>query len=245
MAPNATRGRELAGTAVTNELLAHLPDGEWEMLVPAGRVVPLGHAAVLFADGEPAHVAYFPLSCIVSMITVMSNGDECEYGCIGREGMLGLQIALGAQPLRGQAICQLAGTAIQFDGDMIHDLTVSNRAPELHRLLLRYAQATINVLAQSAACNALHPISQRAARWMLQSRDRAGNDFFSLTQDFLAKMLGVRRASVSEAAGSLQDSKIIEYTRGHIHVLDGAALERSSCECYQLMRSEYARVFAA
>jgi CRP-like cAMP-binding protein len=245
LTPSATFGRELAGTAVTNELLAHLPDDEWEMLRPAARIVSLGHAAVLFADGEPSHVTYFPLSCIISMITVMANGDECEYGCIGREGMLGLQIALGAQPLRGQAICQLIGKAIQFDGDLIHNLTVSNRAPELHRLLLRYAQATINVLAQSAACNALHPISQRAARWMLQSRDRAGDDFFSLTQDFLAKMLGVRRASVSEAAATLQDSKIIEYTRGHIHVLNGAALERASCECYQLMRSEYARVFTS
>jgi CRP-like cAMP-binding protein len=115
----------------------------------------------------------------------------------------------------------------------------------LHRLLLRYAQATINVLAQSAACNALHPIPKRAARWMLQSRDRAGNDYFSLTQEFLAKMLGVRRASVTTAAAELQDSRIIEYNRGHIHVLDEKALEEKSCECYQLMRQEYTRVFAA
>jgi len=177
------------------------------------------------------------------MISEMANGDECEYGCIGREGMLGLQVALGAQPLRGRALCQLEGEAVRFDGAILRGLTASGKAPELHRLLLRYAQATINVLAQSAACNALHPITQRAARWLLMSRDRAGSDTFSLTHEFLAKMLGVRRASVSTIAEVFQSKDIIQYRRANVRIVNSEALEAEGCECYQLMRDEYRLVF--
>jgi len=152
------------------------------------------------------------------MVAEMANGDECEYGCIGREGMLGLQVALGAQPLRGRALCQLEGKAIRLDGAILRKLTASGEAPALHRLLLRYAQATINVLAQSAACNALHRVHTRTARWLLQTRDRAGSNSFPLTQEFLAKMLGVRRSSVTEIAGDLRRRKIIDYGRGTIHI---------------------------
>jgi CRP-like cAMP-binding protein len=177
------------------------------------------------------------------MIAEMANGDECEYGCVGREGMLGLQIALGAQPLRGRALCQLEGEAVRFDGAFLHAITDSGETPELHRLLLRYAQATINVLAQSAACNALHANPERTARWLLLSRDRAGNNRFSLTHEFLAKMLGVRRSSVTKIAEALQDDGIISYARGHIQILDENALAAKSCECYGIIRDEYALVF--
>ncbi len=227
----------------TNDLLRHLPASEWALLRPAADEVLLESGQLLFADGEPGKVVYFPQTCIVSMIAEMADGTECEYGCIGREGMLGLQIALGAQPLRGRGLCQLAGTAVRIDGSLLHALTTSDAAPELHRLLLRYAQATINVLAQSAACNALHSLPQRTARWLLSSRERAGADSFELTQEFLSRMLGVRRASVTVAAGHLQDAGTIRYTRGHIEVLDAAALETASCECYAVMRDEYAKVF--
>jgi CRP-like cAMP-binding protein len=226
-----------------NKLLAHLPLAEWELLAPYSSTVTLKHAEQLFDDHDPGDVTYFPLTSIVSMIAEMANGDECEYGCIGREGMLGLHVALGAQPLRGQGLCQLEGTAVRFDGFVLRKFTENGQAPELHRLLLRYAQATINVLAQSAACNALHPVSQRTARWLLQSRDRAGNDYFSLTQEFLSRMLGVRRSSVTVVAGDLQRDGLIEYNRGHIKLLDRDALIAQSCECYQLMRDEYERVF--
>jgi CRP-like cAMP-binding protein len=227
-----------------NDLLRNLPEHEWELLRPHARLVTLRNAQLLFANGEPSDVTYFPLSCIISMLAEMANGDECEYACIGREGMLGLQIALGAQQLEGRALCQLEGEALQCDGEVLRELTASGRAPELHRLLLRYAQATINVLAQSAACNALHTLGQRTARWLLSSADRAGSDRFELTQDFLSRMLGVRRASVTKAAGMLQRAHAIEYTRGHIHVLDRALLEAQSCECYLLMRKQYETVFA-
>jgi CRP-like cAMP-binding protein len=226
-----------------NHVLAHLPPDEWKLLKPHVRIVTLKAAELIFADAEPALVTYFPLTCIISMIAEMANGDECEYGCIGREGMLGLQIALGAQPLRGQALCQLEGEAVCIDGAILHDLTASGAAPELHRLLLRYAQATINVLAQSAACNALHSNLQRTARWLLLSRDRAGSDDFALTHAFLAKMLGVRRASVTEIAEQFQAAGIIEYTRGHIRVLSDAALEGQSCECYRIIRDEFMLVY--
>ena len=227
-----------------NHLLAHLPASEWKALEARAVVVSLRQGELVFSGDEPVDLEYFPLTCIISMIAEMANGDECEYGCIGREGMLGLQVALGAQPLRGQALCQLAGEALRLDGSVLRDLSRSGTAPELQRLLLRYAQATINVLAQSAACNALHSVTERTARWLLMSRDRAGSDEFTLTQEFLAKMLGVRRASVTAIAGKLQDQGIIKYRRSSIHVVDTVGLEAISCECYKLMRDEYALVYA-
>lgn len=239
---NSARTREATPTA--NSLLRHLPAGEWDLLRPHGALVTLKMSQLLFANGEPSSITYFPLSCIISMVAEMANGDECEYGCIGREGMLGLQIALGAQPLQGRALCQLEGAALCFDGEVLRGLTASGEAPELHRLLLRYAQAMINVLAQSAACNALHSIAQRTARWMLSSRDRAGSRHFELTQEFLSRMLGTRRPSVTEAAGALQRTGIITYRHGHVEILDEAALEAAACECYALIREEYQTVFA-
>ena len=137
------------------------------------------------------------------MMALMKNGQEIEYGSIGREGMVGLQVALSAQPLRGRAICQLEGEAVIFEGAELRALEDA-AAPMLQRLLLRYAQGTINVLAQSTACNALHTVRQRTARWLLMTRDRAGGDTFDLTQEFLSKMLGVRRSGVTEAAGDMR-----------------------------------------
>jgi CRP-like cAMP-binding protein len=226
-----------------NELLAHLPPLEWVLLAPHSAIVTLKQAEILFDDHDPGDVTYFPLTCIISMIAEMGNGDECEYGCIGREGMLGLHVALGAQPLRGRGLCQLEGTAVRFNGSILRGVTDTGKAPELHRLLMRYAQASINVLAQSAACNALHSIPERTARWLLQSQDRAGADEFWLTQEFLSRMLGVRRASVTEVANDLQNDGTIKYTRGRIQVLERSILQEKSCECYQLITEEFKRVF--
>jgi CRP-like cAMP-binding protein len=238
--------RETPADPMHNAVLRSLPANEWELLEPHGEIRTLRHSQMLFRDDEPGDMAAFPLTCIISMITAMHNGDECEYGTIGREGLLGLQVALGAQPLRGQALVQLEGEAVLFPGSLLRERTFEENAmPELRRLLLRYAQATINVLAQSAACNALHPIATRTARWILSSRDRAGSDYFSLTQDFLARMLGVRRGGVSAAAADLQKAGVIEYNRGHIRVLNRAGLEARSCECYAIIRDEYERVLAA
>lgn len=225
----------------TNALLAQLPATEWSLMVAEAEIVTLRYAEVLFNDGEPADIVYFPLTCIVSMMALMQNGQEIEYGSIGREGMVGLQVALNAQPLRGRAICQLEGEAVRFQGEELRRLE-NAAAPRLQRLLLRYAQGTINVLAQSTACNALHSVRERTARWLLMTRDRAGGDTFDLTQEFLSKMLGVRRAGVAESASDLQKEGIIDYIRGQIKVLDKERLEAAACECYVHIRDEYARV---
>lgn len=210
-------------------------------MVSEAEVVTLKYAEVLFEDGEPSDMVYFPLTSIVSMISLMKNGQEIEYGSIGREGMVGLQVALDAQPLRGRAICQLEGEAVRFRGKELRRLENAT-APRLQKLLLRYAQGTINVLAQSTACNALHSVRERTSRWLLMTRDRAGSDTFDLTHEFLSKMLGVRRAGVTEAANDLQKEGILEYTRGQIRVVDGDRLEAAACECYDYIRDEYARV---
>ncbi|MEA2718178.1 MAG: hypothetical protein QOJ39_42 [Candidatus Eremiobacteraeota bacterium] len=225
---------------LANDLLQHLPADEWQRLSEDAQIITLHAADVVFSDDEPPDMAFFPLTAMISTMALMRDGDEIEYGSIGREGMLGLQVALGAQPLRGRAICQLDGEVLCLPGT---SLRRAADAPELHRLLMRYAQSTINVLAQSAACNGLHSVRERTARWLLMTRDRAGDDNFPLTQAFLSKMLGSRRAGVSDAAGDLQRDGIIEYERGHIHVRDSVRLERASCECYERIRDEYARVF--
>ncbi len=229
----------------SNDLLAHLPQAEYEKLIRGSRVVTLKHAQLLFADGEPQNMAYFPLTALVSMIAEMKDGSAVEYGSIGREGMVGVQVALGAQPLRGRAICQLEGTALCVDGSAIQDLAQLGRSPELHRLLLRYAQATINVLAQSAACNALHSVRQRCARWLLITRDRAGSQNFKLTQEFLAMMLGLPRTSVTATAADFQREGAIKYSRGNVSILKEPALNQWACECYDVIADEYRQVFQA
>ncbi len=172
-------------------------------------------------------------------MAVMRNGDEIEYGSIGREGMVGLQVALGAQALRGRAICQLEGEVLCLPSAAVA-IPIVPRSFTVCSCAMRKAPSTCS---QSAACNALHSVRERTARWLLITRDRAGADDFALTQDFLSKVLGVRRAGVTEAAGDLQRESIIEYTRGTIRVLDAVRLEHASCECYQRIRDEYARVF--
>ncbi len=225
-----------------NALLRSLPGAEWALLSPRAEIITLKLGAVLFEREEPGDMVYFPLTAIVSMISLMKDGREIEYGSIGREGMVGLQVALNAQPLIGRAIRQLEGEVVRFTGEELRSIE-SGAGSELHRLLLRYAQATINVLAQSTACNALHSVRQRTARWLLMTRDRADNQRFDLTQEFLSKMLGVRRQGVTEAASDFQKSGTINYIRGQIQIYDNERLESEACECYSLIREEYLKVF--
>lgn len=224
---------------LANDLLRTLSAAERRVVCEHARVVAFSAGDVLFEDGEPPNLAYFPLTATVSTLAFMRDGREMEYGSIGREGMIGLQAALGAQPLRGRGLCQLGGDVLSIPAK---ELRVPGRAPELHRLLMRYAQSTINVLAQSAACNTLHSLRERTARWLLMSCDRAGATHFHLTQEFLARMLGARRSGVTKVAGALRRDSVIEYKRGELRVLDRAALANASCECYDVIRAEYARV---
>jgi CRP-like cAMP-binding protein len=225
-----------------NRILGRLPADEWSRLAASACIVTLKHAQVLFKDDEPSDMAYFPLTAIVSMIALLKDGREIEYGTIGREGMIGLQVALGSQPLRGEAMVQLEGEAAVFDGAFLRNMR-EDHDTVLHALLLRYAQATINVLAQSTACNAVHTIRERAARWILMTRDRAGGNEFPLTQEFLSKMLGVRRAGINDVAREFQQQGLITYAHGHMEILDGEALEKAACECYEIVTEEYEHIF--
>jgi CRP-like cAMP-binding protein len=234
------QGRIQQRNPKANDLLRVLPDREFARFTEGAEVVTLANGDVLFNHDEPSSVGYFPLNSVISTIALMKNGQEVEYGSIGREGMVGLQVALGLQPLRGRAICQLEGEVLRVPRSNLEELPVT--APRLQWLLMRYAQGTINVLAQSTACNALHSVRQRTARWLLMTRDRAGSDRFDLTQEFLSKMLGVRRAGVTEVALELQRAGIIDYARKQMEILDAQRLAEIACECYGLIRHEYGRV---
>ena len=226
---------------LVNDLFRRMSKKEWTLLKPHVKVVSLAYGQILFEDNEPSDMAYFPMTAVISMLALMKNGDEIEYASIGREGMVGLQVALDSQPLRGRALCQLEGEVAMVARNDMSRLS-KKVAPQLYRILMRYAQSTINVLAQSAACNALHPMRQRMARWLLMTADRAGTDKFPLTQEFLSMMIGVRRAGVNQAARTFKRDKIIQYTRGEITILKREVLESSSCECYGFIRDEYAKV---
>jgi CRP-like cAMP-binding protein len=232
----------MADSTTRNRILRHLPESELGTMRPHLQRVHLVQAHELFDDDGAGRIAYFPETALISLIAVMRDGAAVEYRTVGAEGMAPLQLALGTLRSRGRAICQLSGETWCIEGTALRELLGS--APMLRRLLLRYAQATINVLAQSAACNALHDILQRCARWLLTTHDRTGTDRFPMTQEFLAMMLGVRRAGVSEAAAALQRLGAIRYRRGEITVVERALLEQISCECYAVMRREYELVFA-
>ncbi len=167
----------------------------------------------------------------------MQNGAEVEVGAIGREGLSGVQLILGIDHVPGKAICQVAGTAARLSATEFTQWIT--QSPEASSVMLRYVQATLNALEVSIACDALHPVMERCARWLLVTQDRVQRDEFWLTQEFLAGMLGVRRATVSAVERDLRHLHAIAYTRGHVHILDRGALEMASCECYRLTIDRY------
>jgi CRP-like cAMP-binding protein len=184
-----------------------------------------------------AHV-YFPTDGVVSLRVVMADGRGAEVGTVGNEGVVGAAAALaGGATGNREAIVQLAGHALRMSADAFAD--AATRPGPLRELVARYAQAFDDQVAQSAACNALHPVEQRAARWLLMTHDRVGRDAFGLTQEFLAQMLGARRPTVSAAAGQLKRAGLIRYRRGRVEVLDRAGLEAAACECYAAIAEAY------
>ena len=195
---------------------------------------------VFSADGPIEHV-YFPLSCVISVHTRMQDGIAIEIVAIGREGMVGLPIFLGGQQTPATAFCQIAGRALRIDAAAFRAAVAVN--PVLNMILLRYTQALLTQVSQSAACNRVHPIAERCARWLLATHDNVDGESFELKQEFLAEMLGVRRPRVSVAAGILQRAGLIRYSRGRLQVIDRAGLESAACECYGVISREYARLF--
>ncbi len=231
-----------AGTepAMKNALLSALPEEARGMLLADANLVELPQRRVLWEPGQVAKAVYFPLSGVVSLVTVMGDGDMVEVATIGREGMAGLHHFLGSRSIPNvRAICQVAGDAIEVDAGVFRQ---SSAVPgPLHQLVERYALVQQVATAQEVACNRLHPLEMRCARWLMTTRDQVGADAFGLTQEFLAEMLGVRRATVTIAAGMLQKAGLIRYRRGWIEILDPGRLEAAACECFGVIRAEYGR----
>jgi CRP-like cAMP-binding protein len=223
-----------------NHLLDALPMADFERLAVDLELVelPLGH--VLYESGDKLRHAYFPTTCIVSLLYVMENGESAEIAVVGNEGMLGIALFMGGETMPNRAIVQSAGFAYRTRGPNM--LLEFDRYGALLHLLLRYTQALITQMAQTAVCNRHHSVDQQLCRWLLLSLDRLSSNELAMTQELIANMLGVRREGVTEAAGKLQRAGLIDYSRGHIKVLDRPGLEARVCECYQVVKTEFDRL---
>ncbi|MBL8798205.1 MAG: Crp/Fnr family transcriptional regulator [Planctomycetia bacterium] len=224
-----------------NVLLAQLPRAEYQRLQPQLEPVALAHRSVLYEPGDAVRHVYFPRSGAVSMLADLTEGQSIELTSLGREGMVGLRAFLGETITPFRFLVQAPGEALRLEAEFLQ--VESQRQGPLHQLLCRYTSAFLMQLAQLAACNGLHTVKQRCCRWLLLMQDRIRADAFPLTQDFWARMLGVRRASVADVARALQRDGLIRYRRGVVTILHRAGLERSSCECYRLVRREYSQQF--
>ncbi|HEU0014435.1 MAG TPA: Crp/Fnr family transcriptional regulator [Longimicrobium sp.] len=230
----------LHAPAPRNRILASLPAGDLRRLLPLLELRDLELRRVVVEVNQPIEHVWFPEAGVVSLLGVMEDGTAVETATVGNEGMVGLPVFLGADSMAGQAFCQVTGQAYRMPAGALREEV--RRGGPLAELLGRYTQALFTQIAQSSACNRVHPVAQRCARWLLLTHDRVGRDTFDLTHLFLAQMLGVRRATVTEVAGALQARGVIEYTRGVVRIVDRAGLERESCECYRVIAAEFARL---
>ncbi len=224
-----------------NRLLASLPSEELTALQPHMEQVSLSHGHPIILPDEPIPFVYFPLNSLLSLVTAMEDGSMVEAGSIGREGMAGLPILLDADTTPSQTLTQIPGKAVRVKAEIIKE--AFDKGGALQKILHRYIHTTIVLGSQTAACNRLHHIEARLCRWLLMSSDGVGSEELFLTHEFLATMLGVRRAGVSEAASKLMDKGLIRYRRGRIQIVDRKSLETSACECYRAVKAEYDRLF--
>ncbi len=225
-----------------NRLLAALPVEVQERLIPQLELVVLPLGKVVYESGDTLQYVYFPTDAIVSLLYVMEDGASAEISVVGNEGLIGIAVFMGGESTPSRAIVQSAGHAYRLPGQRLK--TEFNRHGEMMQLLLRYTQALITQMAQTAVCNRHHSIDQQLCRWLLLSLDRLPSNQLIMTQELIANMLGVRREGVTEAAGKLQKLGVIEYSRGHIEVLDRAKLEALCCECYAVVKKETDRLLA-
>jgi CRP-like cAMP-binding protein len=215
-----------------NHLLAALPRADRDRLVPAMEVVPLKLRALIYKPGESVQYVYFPGGGFCSIVTVLADGSMVEVATVGREGMLGVSALVDAQP-------STSATMVQGEADICYRMPVKafrtemNARGAFYGLMTRYIDAHIGVVMQSTACNAVHSIEQRLARWLLMAHDRMGTQEFKLTQEFAAMMLGAARPTVTIVAGTLQRAGLITYRRGRVTIVDREQLESASCECYE------------
>jgi CRP-like cAMP-binding protein len=222
-----------------NQLLAALPPSEYQGLLPHLDPIILHLKEVLFTADETVPYVYFPNTGMVSLLTVMMDGHTVEVGVVGNEGAVGLSALMGGMPALNQGVVQASGSAMRIKASVIREKF--KQGGMLQDLLLRFSQLLYAQASQTAACNGLHTVESRLARWLLVLRDRSLSDKLELTQELLAQMLGVRRSSVSLAASGLQRAEIIDYSRGKIKILDWPRLEAASCECYPAIKKLYDR----
>lgn len=228
-----------AAVARRNGLLAGLAADDLLVLLPDLHQVPLTLGDVLYEPGKPLDVVHFPLTGVVSILADLDDADVVEVAAVGREGLVGLPLFLGAEAPTERALVQVRGVALSMDAGTFTDVAAVVDGP-LHGALRRYTQAMFTQLARNSACNRAHSVRQRAARWLLAISDRVEGPTFDLTQDFLAQMLNVRRSSVNQVAKVFADEGCIRYARGTLTVLDRTQLSRSACDCYEIVRTAMA-----
>ena len=225
-----------------NLLLSNLSNEVRDRLLEGSRVEHLELAKVLFEPGDPIRHVYFPLCGVISLVTILMNGDIIEMATVGCEGVVGAPVTYDpAKGSNARGVSQIEGDSIRVSVDVFRAELL--RSAELADLVNQFSYALFSLVGQNAACNRLHSIEQRCARWLLMTRDRVEDDDFHLTQEFLSQMLGARRASVTEAAAALQASGAISYSRGRIIITDRMLLEDLSCECYDVVRTAFARLY--
>ena len=223
-------------TTVKNLVLAALPRAEFVRLSPMMETVSLGVGERLYKSGDVIEHVYFPEDGLLSLVTHMGDGSAIEVGLIGREGMAGIPVLLGDDIAFEEAVVQIAGRARRMRSDVLKRELKRGRSPLL-TLLLLYTRTLMKQVAQTAACNRRHTVEKRLSRWLLMCRDRVESDEMPLTQEFISKVLGMRRASVSGAAVVLQQEGFIRYSRGHLSIMKRSGLENFTCECYQAMKA--------
>jgi CRP-like cAMP-binding protein len=223
-----------------NHLLACLPDTEWQRWLPELERVEMPLGQVLYESGGTLSHVYFPTTAIVSLLYVMENGAFAEIAVVGNEGIVGISLFMGGDSTSSRAVVQSAGLGLRLKARTMKD--DFNRAGPVLHLLLRYTQALITQMAQTAVCNRHHSLDQQLCRWLLLSLDRLQGNELVMTQELIANMLGVRREGVTEGALKLQQAGLIRYARGHISVLDRDGLEKRTCECYAVVKKEYDRL---
>ena len=240
-APGATRDAAIRASSA-NGLLAALPHAEYRRLHPALEPVKLTYGEVLHEPGVPIRYVYFPLDCVISLLTTVKGHKALEVGLVGHEGMVGIPLALGIHASYHRALVQRTGTAMRMESAPFRKEFLQSKP--LQKVLYRYEHALTGQIAQSAACNRFHALQARLARYLLMTGDRARSMVVRLKHEFLARMLGVRRVSVTHAASALQKRKLIKCRRGEITILDRNRLGAVSCECYQIIRRIYNSVYA-
>lgn len=223
-----------------NRLLAALPGDVYERLAPHLQPVSFALGGVVYESSEQMKHLYFPTTCIVSLLYSMSNGATAEMGLVGKDGVVGIALFMGGNTVPNRAVVQVAGDALRLPAPVLQKEFKLGGPCQI--ALLRYTQALLTQISQTAVCNRLHLVEQRLCRWLLLCHDRMPSDRIRLTQEYIANMLGVRREGVTTAAGHLQAAGLIHYVRGDITILNRRGLEKASCECYQVVKTEFDRL---